>query len=94
MPTISQCLELIRNCEVTLVRYNGKYVYMFTSKIPGYTDKSIYLPFYVDSSTTANFWTAEVGLPQYDFGITWTYDGRGPVGARYEGRSIRPVLLK
>ena len=94
MPTISQCLELIRNCEVTLVRYNGKYVYKFTSKIPGYTDKSIYLPFYVDSSTTTNFWTAEVGLPQYDFGITWTYDGRGPVLSRCMGRSIRPVHLK
>ncbi len=96
MPTISQCKELINNCEVTLVGYNGKYVYKFTSKIPGYTDKSIYLPFYVDSVTTTVFWTSCLGETGYqgETGATWTYHGLGPVVARYKGICIRPVRIK
>lgn len=44
MPSENEMFELIKNCKWTWSMVNGVEGYMLTSKIEGYTDKSIFLP--------------------------------------------------
>ena len=45
MPTKEEYKELYEKCEWTLDSVNGVKGYRITSKVPGYTDKSIFLPY-------------------------------------------------
>lgn len=53
MPTAEECQELIDNCTWNKMTVNGVNGVIGTSKIPGYTDKSIFLPYtgYIDDET-------------------------------------------
>ena len=44
IPSTLEIQELIDKCEWTFTQRNGEYGYVITSKVPGYTDKSIFLP--------------------------------------------------
>jgi uncharacterized protein YjdB len=44
MPTKTELEELLNNCKWTKERYNGVMGYRITSKVQGYTDRSIFLP--------------------------------------------------
>ena len=44
IPTKGEFEELLNHCSKTRVSYNGKTGYKFTSKVAGFTDKSIFLP--------------------------------------------------
>jgi hypothetical protein len=44
MPTDDECRELIENCTWSPYNMDGVDGYLFTSKIDGYTDRSIFLP--------------------------------------------------
>lgn len=44
IPSTIEIQELIDKCEWTFTQRNGEYGYVITSKVPGYTDKSIFLP--------------------------------------------------
>lgn len=44
MPTIEECQELIDKCTWTCDSINGVNGYRVTSNVPGYTDRSIFLP--------------------------------------------------
>ncbi len=45
MPTKEEYAELFRNCEWVDTTLNGVEGFLFTSKVPGYTSNSIFLPF-------------------------------------------------
>ena len=44
IPSTIEIQELIDKCDWTFTQKNGEYGYLITSKVPGYTDKSIFLP--------------------------------------------------
>ncbi len=44
IPSEAEFQELFDNCTTTRDSLNGIYGYRFTSKVPGYTDRSIFLP--------------------------------------------------
>ena len=50
MPTKEEYAELFEKCELTETTRNGVKGYLITSKVPGYTSNSIFLP-YTDSSS-------------------------------------------
>ena len=97
IPTYSQCMELINNCEVTVGRCNGKDVYIFTSKVEGYKDKSICIPFYVSSNVTHTYWTSSLQTKDVYTGyyaILWGPKGFAANQARWYGHYIRPIRVK
>lgn len=80
MPTSNEFKELLSNCEITRESRNGLY-YKFTSKIPGYTDKYIYLPATGEREETAikngisgRYWTSSITNYGED-GYTYSRDG-------------------
>lgn len=102
MPTLAEAQELYDNCTWTKETLNGIKGYRVTSKVAGYTDKSIFFPY-----AGAYYGTTY----QPDFGTYWTsslseydcFDARNidmhdseihnyiDYDPRYEGRPIRPV---
>lgn len=103
MPTLSEAQELYDKCTWTKETINGVKGYRLTSKVAGYTDKSIFFP-YAGAYYTNTY--------QPDFGTYWTsslsefdcFDARNinmgdiesasnfiDYNQRYEGRPIRPV---
>lgn len=44
MPTKEEWEEMLNNCTMSYEAMNDVYGYRFTSNVPGYTDKSIFLP--------------------------------------------------
>lgn len=58
MPTKKECLELINLCTWHKTSINGVKGYRITSKIDGFTDKSIFFPLVGDSITT--FWSSSL----------------------------------
>ena len=44
MPTLTEFNELLNKCTWTWITYNGVNGFKVTSKKPGYTDRSIFLP--------------------------------------------------
>ena len=62
MPTIEEFNELKENCTWTWASVNGQMGYLVTSNIPGYTDRSIFLPyFFFGSSGDMNYWSGSLG---------------------------------
>ena len=107
MPTVAEFQELLDNCSRQWkTDYNGSYKgFLLTSKVAGYTDKSIFLPAagYCNGKALygvgryGDFWssTLEASMPAY--AQTLHFDGLPPVsiylGCSYRnmGKSIRPV---
>lgn len=67
MPSVNECMELVKNCDIDIIEMNGVDCYKFTSKIEGYTDKNIFLPAGIIRSSAdaipmygVIFWTNEI----------------------------------
>ena len=45
IPTTQEFMELVDNCSVEIISVNGVEGIKFTSKVPGYEDRSIFLPY-------------------------------------------------
>ena len=96
IPTLEEWTELRRNCTWTADSINGVKVFKGTSNIPGYTDRSIFLP-------AADYWTSSLyelapldalGIPihiQEDDMALLMLD---LVIERERGVSVRPVRSK
>ena len=57
MPTKEEYAELFKNCEWADTTINGVEGFLFTSKVPGYSSNSIFLPF-----TNGGIYTADRGV--------------------------------
>ena len=106
MPTHSEQEELINNCTSILTTLNGVNGILFTSKIEGYTDKSIFLPaagYYSstirgwESGSRLLYWSRDLETDKIYDSYYINYDSENdPVlsskgGVRFYGKSIRPV---
>ena len=103
MPTSTEFLELIDNCDEVWTTENGVNGRRFTSKKAGYTDKSIFIPAAGYRSGSAlgsagsdgNYWSSSLGT-DYPGSAYYLYFDSSDVGVyyyggRYFGRPIRPV---
>ena len=102
MPTLAEAQELYDNCTWTKETLNGIKGYRVTSKVAGYTDKSIFFPYagaYYNTTYQEDFgtyWTSSLSeydcidarnINMGDFEISLCID----YDPRTEGRPIRPV---
>jgi len=61
MPTTDEIKELMENCTWIWASVNGQIGYLVTSNIPGYTDHSIFLPyFFFGSSGDMDYWSGSL----------------------------------
>lgn len=102
MPTNDEITELIDNCTWTWARVNGVRGYRVTSKIKGYTDKSIFFPAagYKDSISTKEtgtlglYWSSSInyGNSKRANGLGFTESGYSVYNSnRNLGQVIRAV---
>ena len=102
MPTRSEFNELVKECSRTYTKKGNVNGILFTSKMDGYTDKSIFLPaagYYDDSKLTQNsvyahYWTStlfdETSSYEFNFYSAPMFISK----ERYCGLPIRPVRAK
>ena len=102
IPTEKQCDELSENCTLEIVTLQGVKGVLFTSKIPNYKDKSIFIPFdgrrekekTLGYNSDFRLWTKELNSTRYarDRYVS-TGQPTFEVGAheRCYGSTIRPV---
>ena len=100
MPTASEWSWLMNNCTSESTTENGVSGYRFTSKIDGYTDKSIFIPSagcYFDSSPVnegrAFYWTSTVQLTGRSNYANYGRESGSSTGHRYSGRPVRAVYM-
>lgn len=104
MPTSTELKELMsnKNCDWTWTTVNNVYGHLVTSKISGYTDKSIFLPAagYIDGYRTEKagqcgcYWSSSLHLAEPIFAYFVSFDKYYPGFSsveRYTGCSVRPV---
>lgn len=101
MPTADEFQELIDNCSWTLTELDGVNGYLVTSKITGYTDKSIFLPITgsIRGNTEYNdegyYWTSSMNPDDESNVADYLYLDNKEYSIwhyyRYQGRTIRPV---
>jgi hypothetical protein len=61
MPTTDEINELIDNCTWTRASVNGQIGFLITSNKPGYTDRSIFLPyFFFGTSGYMGYWSGSI----------------------------------
>ena len=108
MPTKEEFRELLNdyNCTWTLTTLNGINGYLVTSKVAGYEDNSIFLPFngyrlnkeLTAESTEGYYWTSSMYTESYHSYAAYNLflDNSTPAITgvdRYRGFAIRPVRL-
>ena len=98
MPTSDEITELIENCTWTWASVNGEIGFLITSNKPGYTDRSIFLPYYyAGSSGEVGYWSGSFNADSNDIDCTaslWIcFDGYIRSGYCYRGwqQPVRPV---
>ncbi len=98
MPTSDEISELIENCTWTWASVNGEIGFLITSNKPGYTDRSIFLPYYyAGSSGEVGYWSGSFNADSNDIDCTaslWIcFDGYMRSGYCYRGgqQPVRPV---
>ena len=103
MPTKEEQEELINNCTWIRAKQNGKYGFLGTSNIPGYTDRSVFLPAvkYLRekmAETTPSYWSSSLNISDgfYSYCLEWyNSDTRPQVSSggcrRSDGYVVRPV---
>ena len=104
LPTAQEMNELIDSCTWTWTTVNGVNGCLVTSKRPGYTDRSIFLPatgkygFDTDNKsagTWGHYWSSSVNKDQssYNAGVLAIGSGYAAVKItfRAHGQSVRPV---
>ena len=98
IPTIEEIKELYDNCYRSWTSQNGVYGYKFTSKKPGFTNKSIFLPAAGRNSGSVwdgsgNYWSS-VEIQNANAGILYFSSKHlywNNASTRDDGLSIRPV---
>lgn len=103
MPTYEQFFELTKKCTWTKTTRNGVVGYVITSKVSGYTDRSIFLPAaglcygnkYENKDELALYWTSILDSdirPSESWKLyAWTENPFNNTSYRYTGLSVRPV---
>ena len=98
MPTSDEITELIENCTWTWASVNGEIGFLITSNKPGYTDRSIFLPYYyAGSSGEVGYWSGSFNADSNDIDCTaslWIcFDGymRSGYCYRHWQQPVRPV---
>lgn len=99
MPTNAELEELYRNCNWEWTIQNGIKGYRVTSILPGYTDRSIFLPAAGTSSSSTSesfvsYWTSSLDPYNSSDSKSLYYDddnGFALCAHRYLGCSVRPV---
>jgi len=98
MPTTDEIIELIENCTWTWASVKGEIGFLITSNKPGYTDRSIFLPYYyAGSSGEVGYWSGSFNANSNDIDCTaslWIcFDGymRSGYCYRHWQLPVRPV---
>jgi len=97
LPTQEECEELFNNCTITWASVNGVRGFRVTSKIEGFTDRSIFIPGagYYDSGDLLQkrscFYLTNSSLFSIFSGGTWGTKQFGDGRTRAGGYPIRPV---
>ena len=92
IPNHNDFYELKQNCTSTLEEVNGVKGFRFTSKVEGYTDKSIFIP--NSGSSIVRLWTSQTSVPGYvDSPAAANANGFQQLDRSY-GCAIRPVCPK
>ena len=103
MPTPYEYQELANNCDFSWVTIGETKGIMLTSRVEGFTDKSLFLPAggYAEGTERYGkedgyYWTSFLG-DLYDFDAHYAYFERGAkrfnvVTYRYKGHSVRGVI--
>ncbi len=98
MPTSGEITELIENCTWTWASVNGEIGFLITSNKPGYTDRSIFLPYYYGgTSGDVGYWSGSFNANSNDIDATaclWIcFDGhiRSGYCYRHWQQPVRPV---
>ena len=105
IPTKAQIDELVEGCTWTKTTLNGVEGYRVTGKKPGYTDRSIFLPYtgkYYDgklfnSRTHGYYWSKECGTITSETAFTLEIYTKGhsmESQPRFESLAVRPVTKK
>lgn len=101
MPTSDEISELIENCTWTWASVNGKIGFLITSNKPGYTDRSIFLPYYYGgTSGDVGYWSGSFNANTNDIDATaclWIcFDGhiRSVYCYRHWELPVRPVCQR
>lgn len=106
MPTKAEQDELVNNCTWVWTILNGVNGYLITSNIPGYTERSIFLPASGAYSTTVDqvgiyglYWASTIGSGYSDFATYILFSSIDDIDdyhthqfSRYYGHSVRPVI--
>ena len=105
MPTVYEFYELMVNCTWTWTTINGVNGYKITSNMPGYTDRSIFLPavglgyapFNKRENNEGIYWSSSLrpstpGMPNSPYIISFASGGFSlGAGTQQKGYPIRPV---
>ena len=101
MPTKTEWEELKNNCTKSRTTLNGIEGEIITSKVPGYTDKWIFLPFagyrlgsyYGGVNSFSEYWssTLQTDYPNCSYSKYSGYSGWFQSRERSDGYSVRPV---
>ena len=107
MPTVDEFRELMDNCTWSWTTINGINGYKITSNLPGYTDRSIFLPAFGLGNATFNrqndhglYWSSSLrpsspNCPNCPYVISFASGGYSlGASAQFNGFPIRPVYPK
>ena len=97
MPTANEIDELIHNCTWSWASVKGEIGFLVTSNKPGYTDRSIFLPyFYAGSEGSLAYWSSSFDAgPNRGAACLWIhvydYIVRSGYCYRHWNQPVRPV---
>ena len=96
MPTTKEMKELIENCTWTWASVKGEIGYLITSNKPGYTDRSIFLPYYyAGTSGDVAYWSGSLDVGPDGGAASLWFDFMGNIKTGYCYRNwelpVRPV---
>ena len=96
MPTTKEMKELIKKCTWSWASVKGEIGYLITSNKPGYTDRSIFLPYYYGgTSGDVAYWSGSLDVGPDGGGASLWFDFMGNIKTGYCYRNwqlpVRPV---
>ena len=96
MPTTKEMKELIKKCAWSWASVKGEIGYLITSNKPGYTDRSIFLPYYYGgTSGDVAYWSGSLDVGPDGGAASLWFDFMGNIKTGYCYRNwelpVRPV---
>ncbi len=96
MPTTKEINELIKKCAWSWASVKGEIGYLITSNKPGYTDRSIFLPYYyAGTSGDVAYWSGSLDVGPDGGAASLWFDFMGNIKTGYCYRNwqlpVRPV---